>query len=587
MLDRSDHGNPASGTSLRHHGLIGDRSTGALVAADATIDWYCPKRFDAPAAFFSLLDERHGGRVSIAPGPVPGKTVEQAYDTTGAPVLRTRLSGRESLIDVHDVLDSGRIVRVITALRGTAEIQLTVVPGDRFGSPRKVHRWSNGVAFGALVVRGPSDMTRLEPGQQLVVTIDPADETGVVHSGPSNNELTVGEARMLMERSARHWKSDLDEVAYDGAFAPSVRAAVRALRLCTDATTGAVVGAITTSLPARLGNERNTDERYAWLRDNAAAVWLWERVDRPDWADETRAWLTERAGEELPLPPCMRVDGERLGSEEEISLPGWSDASPVRTSNRAADGLDLSGIAMLSMVLDARRSWPKLERLGDWLTEHGTRPDHGRWDSRARPVEWVASRLVVATALRALVATSRSRNPLEPELRGWSDAVADADAWLGTEARFGVPPRAGWRRLPTDDSSDAAALPWAANRPTLSTDGPGDPETRLDVTIDQMLAQLEEGPFLHRHLPHVDDGFPPGQGPDLAASFWMVSALAAAGRWEAAHDRMEALISWIGPLGIVPAHADPFTGDFRGNLPSSAAAIALISAALDLRAGPR
>ena len=569
---------------LRAHGLIGDRSTAALVAADATIDWFCPKRFDEPAALFSLIDATAGGYVRV--GPPRGAAIGQSYCESGAPVLRTHLGAPESLVEVADIMAGGRILRLVTALRGPIDIHLDVVPGDRFGPPRKVQRWSEGVSFGSLIVRGRTEPVTLESREALVVSIDPLDERGVVRAGPAMALPTPNQLRRIIEDLDRSWKSDLDEVHYDGPFAAAVRSAVRSLRLCTHAGTGALVSAVTTSLPAQLGNERNVDLRYAWLRDNAAAVWLWERLARPDWADETRAWLTERMAEELPLPPCTRVDGERLGSEAELTLPGWRSSAPVRTGNLAADGLDLTGMAMGSMVLDARRSWPVLERVGDWLSEHAARPDHGRWDSRARPASWVASRLAVQAAMGALITTSRSRHPLEADLRGWTDGAAANEQWLATEARFGVAPKAGWRRTPTDDSSDAAALPWAATLPALKVDGPRDDIARLRATIDQTLAQLGEGPFLNRHLPHVDDGLPPGQGPDLTASFWMVSALAAADRWEDAHDRMEALVSWIGPLGTLSTHADVPTGDLRGNLGSSSAAIALVGAALDLRAGP-
>ena len=569
---------------LRAHGLIGDRATAALVASDATIDWFCPRRFDEPAALFALIEPASGGRVTV--GPPNAVATGQSYPDSGAPILRTRLAGPESLVDVHDVLDGGRIIRLVTALRGPADIEVDIVPGDRFGPPRKVQRWSEGVSFGALMVRGATTPTTLDTGESLVVTIDPLDERGVVRSGPEMSLPASDQVRRRHEELGRLWKSDLDEIDYDGPFAAAVRAAARAIRLATHAGTGAVISAVTTSLPALVGNERNVDQRYGWLRDNAAAVWLWERLGRPDWADETRAWLTERAAEELPLPPCTRVDGERLGSENELSLTGWRGGSPVRIGNAAADGLDLTGMSMASMVLDARRSWPTLERMGDWLSEHGGRPDHGRWDSRSRPQLWVASRLAVHAALQALVATSRARHPLDADLRGWTDAVAEAEQWLSTDGRFGVAPNAGWRRVPSDDSCDAATLPWAATLPTLKVDGPGDDRARLGATLDQMLAQLEEGPFVHRHLPHVDDGFPPGQGPDLTASFWMVSALAAADRWEQAHERMEALVSWVGPLVVLSTHVDIPTGDCRGNLASASAAIALISAAVDLRHGP-
>ena len=110
---------------------------------------------------------------------------------------------------------------------------------------------------------------------------------------------------------------------------------------------------------------------------------------------------------------------------------------------------------------------------------------------------------------------------------------------------------------------------------------------RSQVALDQAVAQLSEGPYVHRHLPHVDDGFPPGQGADLWASFTMVSALARHERWDEAHARMEQLVAALGPTHIGATHIDPITGDLRGNLLAAPVHLALIEAALDLTYGPR
>ena len=582
------------GLDLRDRGLVGDRSAAALVAGDATIDWYCPGRFDSSPALSHLLDRDTGGSVRLGPPESHAIAGVQSYDRGGAPVLRTQLRGSECLVDVADHLLDGRIVRIATVLRGPATIALDVVPGDAWGIPRSVQRWSGGVAFGRLVVRAgsgcpePGELLVLDSGERAVMCIDPDDERGIVHAGPQSAPLRVDTALKQEAALARSWRRAVAEMSYGGPYREIVERAVMVLRLLTDRTNGALVRSVTTSLPAALGNERNTDGRYAWLRDNARLVVLWERLDLREWADQTREWLAARATDELPLAPMVRIDGERLGSELELSAAGWRDTGPVRERNRAADGLDLGAMAELTLALDDRRSWRELERLGDWLAEHWRRPDQGRWDNRSRPQLLVESKIAVHAALEALVATARRRNPLDPDLRGWTDAVADLDVWLRVNGLFGALPRTGWRRTLGDDSSDAAALRWlGGERPALRGDDSAEAPLRLHVSIDQTLAQLGEGAFIHRHLPHVDDGFPPGQGADVAASFEAVSVLSRAHRWEEAHDRMEALVSWADAGPLLSAHVDRFTGDARGNLPWAPAYMALIEAALSLTAGPR
>lgn len=578
--------------NLRDHAAIGDRTTVALVGSDATIDWWCPLALDAPASLFSLLDERRGGAVRVR-GLYPAAPGSQWMDASEAPIVHTIVNDRDGSVEVSDHLVKGTITRTITGRSGRPTVQVDVMPGQAFGEPRKVRRWSHGIEFGRLVVRGPAvgEPITLDLGERVVYTVTTNDEGSVTHLGEQFVQPTIGEAMAERERYARWWSSELANLDLDGPYALACRRSARALRLLTDRSAGALRRAATTSLPARTGNERNIDERFAWLRDNAAAVVLWERLGRPDLADATRLWLEERATDEYPMAPAYRADGNRLPSEEELTLPGWQGNSPVRVGNRVSEAFDLGAIAQTSLVLDGTRAWRQLERLAEWLAAEGQRRDNGRWDTRTAPLRHVESALAVRAALLALVRTGRRRDPLDLRLITWQETADALDTWLATEGLFGAQASAGWRRVGgrgADDTSDAALLAWMRTAPpTLPDDDEREAEHRRGVTLEQSLAQLTEWPFTHRHLPQVDDGFPPGQGADLWASFTMVSALCASGRWEEAHTRMEALVGFLGPLHLGSTHADPFTADLRGNLLAAPVHLALIDAALALAKGPR
>src|SRR3954447_8201249 len=93
---------PQDRLELSQHGLIGDTETAALVAADGTIDWYCPRRFDAGAALFSLLDAS-GGAVRVGPAGTAGMAGTQSYDDP-TNVLRTVLPAVEGALEVVDFM---------------------------------------------------------------------------------------------------------------------------------------------------------------------------------------------------------------------------------------------------------------------------------------------------------------------------------------------------------------------------------------------------------------------------------------------------------------------------------------------------
>src|SRR3954452_1849053 len=129
---------------LESRGLIGDTATAALATADGTIDWYCPRRFDAPASLFALLDPE-GGAVRVGPagtGRAPGL---QSYDERTT-VLRTRIPAVDGELEIADfmpwdgtsVRPPGRIVRIATATRGQVDIEVEVTPGTAFGPAHRV-----------------------------------------------------------------------------------------------------------------------------------------------------------------------------------------------------------------------------------------------------------------------------------------------------------------------------------------------------------------------------------------------------------------------------------------------------------------
>ena len=277
-------------------------------------------------------------------------------------------------------------------------------------------------------------------------------------------------------------------------------------------------------------------------------------------------------------------------------LPGWLGHGPVRTGSKVGSLLDLGAIAQLSMVLEARTSWTELEKLGNFLADNISRPDNGRWDRRARPQRHVESALAVRSALYALVRTAQRRDPLDLVVVGWREAANELSDWLQKDGCFGRRPNAGWRRVGAlaenelgDDTSDASLLAHlcrAGDLPALPDDVHNDASTRRDATLAQSIAQLSEGGLMHRHLAHVDDGFPPGQGVDLWASFTLVRALCAASRWEEAHDRMEMLLPLLGATGIGATHLDPATRDLRGNLVAAPTHVAVVLACAAFSASP-
>jgi hypothetical protein len=593
---------------------IGDGTRGALVAADGTIDWYCPSGFGGLPAYWRLLDPA-GGALRIGPersGSSANRRLppaEQRYrpDTN---VIETIMSGRDGrTISVCDALPwpgpgldtPGQIVRVVRALSGPVEVEVEVLPAGLLTAARDVAASEDGLVVdevamwtGFRLESEPLDrntprwrgVKRLEEGEGLVLTVDRLD---------ADRHLSLDAARQIIEATETAWRSWLAGIAYDGAYGDAVRRSLLAVRSLTGPG-GAPVAAGTTSLPRRVGSERNSDDRWVAWRDAAAASRVLAAVGLAEDAEAAERWLRRAVSDApLPWPAALDPDGQPVPDREELGLAGWRRSQPV-VVGRPAGLVDLDGYGDVVGAIGASMSgpggrsddpgplyaaWPALAAAADWVADHWHEPDAGVWQSAGPPGLLVASRVQAWYGLDRMARLARAANPLDLAAVGWQEAARAIVAWLETD---GLAFDGGLRRdgaVSAGDEPDAALLritwrgPWPANHPIVRG------------TVERILDRLSSGRLVYRYSDRVDDGRAGPDSPDLVASLWAVRALAGLERWDEAYERMEAVAGAAGSVGLLSEAADPVSGELLGNLPYAAAHLAFVEAALALAGGPR
>ena len=389
--------------SIADHGLIGDLQSAALVATDATIDWFCCPRFDSPSVFASLLDDRRGGRFALAP-VTPARTHKQMY-MPGSAILVTRFLSESGIAEVVDfmpidrprvVSDRRRIVRLVRGIRGEVEFEARVEPRFDYGRrPHQAHVNGTTAVFESgsdrLTLTSVSPLERDGDDVRSRFTIGAGDVGGfMLESGASGSPLQIGGGQVLelyLETEA-YWQRWLEGSSYRGRWREAVERSAMTLKLMTYAPSGGLVAAPTAGLPEQVGGPRNWDYRYTWVRDGAFSVYsllglgfIEEAAAFGDWL---RARLEEHAGNGSgPLQIMYRVDGSSDLTEETLDhLDGYMGSRPVRVGNGAADQLqlDIYGEAMNSIhVLDGRG-----RRVGRRL--RGLEPDRRRDGLALRPL---------------------------------------------------------------------------------------------------------------------------------------------------------------------------------------------------------
>jgi GH15 family glucan-1,4-alpha-glucosidase len=598
---------------LGARGWIGDGVRGALVSADGTIDWYCPQAVSGPPACWSLLDPA-GGAVRV--GPVRSGTgarrrlpaFQQAY-RPGSNVLETVLEdgagGRISIVDVLPWAGPGQsvpgqVIRLVTALAGPIEVEVEVLPAGPWRPAREVAAFEGGLVVDDLVVRTGFPLhfeplgrdaprwratRRLEPGAAFAITLERLGD-----ERPQSTES----ARRTAADTEGAWRSWLAPLSYGGPFGAAVERSLLAVRSRTGPG-GAPAAAGTTSLPRRPGSERSADDRWVRFRDVAAATGTWAASGFPEDAEAAEVWLRQAvSGTPLPWPGALDADGQPVPDLEVLGLTGWRRSQPVvvgRTPGLVdldlygdvvgAYGASTGGPGGAGGPGPLAATWGALAEAVDWVADHWRQPDIGVWESAGPAIQLVASRAQAWFGLQRMARLTQAANPLDLQAAGWHQEARRVLAWLERDA---VTPDVGLRRDGTPgagDEPDAALLriawrgPWPAHHPIVA------------ATVDRVLQQLDSGGLLYRYSPQIDDGRAGPDSPDLLATLWAVRALASSGRWEEAHERMEAVVTAGGRLGLLAETVDATSGALMGNLPSTAVHLALVDAAHALAEGPK
>ncbi|HEV3391663.1 MAG TPA: glycoside hydrolase family 15 protein [Solirubrobacteraceae bacterium] len=601
---------PSPFTPIADYAFISDCHTGALIAPDGTIDWLCVPRFDSPSVFGSLLDRGAGGfrlgpfGINVPSGRTyePGSnTVLTAWKTpSGWAMVRDGLSmgprRGEDTITPHtrpptDEDADHMLVRTVTCIEGSVEVELTCEPGFDYG--RVLPDWTLTPDRHRGDTTGAGQAMRLVTDMLLGIEANHVRARHVLHEGEAlfcalawdddaPIPTTLEEANARLDATTKFWRHWLSRARIpDHEFRPLIQRSALAIKGLTYMPTGATVAALTTSLPETPGGERNWDYRYTWIRDSTFTLQALHFLDL-DWeADEFMQFIADlERGDDGGLQIMYGIDGRRDLTESQIDdLSGYGGARPVRVGNGAFDQRqnDVYGAALDSVLLHTNRSqrlprrlWPLIKDQAECAKAVWRKPDQGIWEARGKPQHYVSSKLMcwVAMDRAAKLARIRGESGLASE---WSEVAAEIKADI---LEHGVDKRGVLVQHYGTESLDASTLLAA-----LFGFLPGDDE-RLRASVLAIADELTENGFVLRYrTDQTDDGLSGKEGTFVICSFWLVSALAIIDETQRARDLMTRLVKVASPLGLYAEEFDVETGRHLGNFPQAFSHLALVEAA--------
>jgi GH15 family glucan-1,4-alpha-glucosidase len=593
---------------IESYGVIGDMHSVALVGMDGSIDWCCLPHFDSPSIFASILDSEKGGHFKIA--PTRESTQKQMYlpDTN---VLLTRFLGHDSVGEVCDFMpihraNSGvyrrgrhQIVRIVRAIRGDVQFRLVCRPAINFArSPHKIILEPRGAIFDSeqLDLGLLSSVPLQIEGEAVVSTFTlRAGESAtfilrMVEDWTQDKDLLSGglEGEEALSLTVEFWRRWISKCRYHGRWREMVNRSALALKLLTFEPTGAIVAAATTSLPEEIGGVRNWDYRFTWIRDAAFTLYAFLRLGYTEEAERFMGWLTARASERDgpsgPLQIMYGIDGRHELSEISLDhLEGYRGSKPVRVGNGAAGQrqLDIYGELLDSVYLYDKYgdpisydTWAHLRQMVDWVCQNWVLADEGIWEVRGGPQQFVYSKLQCWVALdRALRLSEKRSLPLDRErIAKTRDEIYQ---WIMLHGYD--PKRNTFVQYAGSTALDASNL----MMPLVRFISPKDP--RMISTLDWTLKELASDSLVHRYEigKGAGDGLSGKEGTFSICTFWLVEALARAGRVNEARFIFEKMLTYANHLGLY-AEEIGHNGEALGNFPQAFTHLSLISAAFYL-----
>lgn len=579
---------------------IGNCQVSALIDRAGRFVWACVPKVDGDPLFASLLDGRDP-RSDDAVGLwaidlEDCASVEQHY-LTNTPILVTRMTDANgSAIEITDFCPRferlGRMyrpvafARIVRPVAGSPRICVRLRPTRNWGDPA------------VLTTAGSNHIRYLLDGMQLRLSTNAPvgllqDERCFrverpLHFFLGPDESFAGNLATTLEEmlgyTTYHWQNWARGLATPFEWQDVVIRSAITLKLCQHEETGAIVAALTTSIPEHANSGRNWDYRYCWIRDAYYTVQALNRVGALDVLEGYLAYLRNIVDQAKGghIQPLYGVQGESVLIESEAPrLAGYRGMGPVRVGNLAYEQVqhDAYGQIVLSNVqaffdqrlfrMAGREDFEALARVGERAVELFDKPDAGLWELRTRQSVHTYSAAMCWAACDRL-ANAAERLGLEGDRALWQEradrmrrAIEDA-AW-----------RPGTNRMSATFSGDDldASLIQLLDLRFMAPD-----DAKFRGTLDAVEQGLRRGSHMLRYATEDDFGLP--ETAFNVCTFWLIEALHFTGRDADARALFAEMLERRTAAGLLSEDIDPVTGELWGNYPQTYSLVGMINCAV-------
>ncbi|OUW34401.1 MAG: glycoside hydrolase [Flavobacteriaceae bacterium TMED179] len=579
-----------------NYGIIGNCKSAALINKNASIEWCCLPRFDSPSVFAKILDKKKGGDFGVYPNDK--YEISQFYLGDSC-ILVTRFENDSTVFEIIDFMprfqnEKGdyfappEIIRFIKPITGSPQIKFEYDPKLEYAQGKTFHKSKKGMIVSE--VNHPKHdslflYTNLSHKKLIKQEYHKLNET-LFFNISYNEKLklpTLSKCMLDFDKTKVYWMNWCAKTPVFDYYNNQILRSAMTLKLMSYDKTGAVLAAVTTSLPETIGEVRNWDYRFCWIRDASMVIRVISKLGHKRIVKNFINYIVELIPDkDQKLQIMYGINGEQQLTEEFLDhFSGYENSKPVRIGNAAFSQKqnDIYGILMDAIHAEMKQFPTDFERTEEiwsivkgivWVVKNNwKRADKGIWEFRSEDLHFTFSKVLCWVAIDRAIKIAEIVGKDEEALK-WKP--------LKEEIKNDIEVKAWNKDIKAYTQSygskylDASVL-LIEYYGFVSAN-----EIRFKNTVKAIEKELAHNGLLYRYKNKDDFGLPSSSF--TVCTFWFINSLIKIGEVKKAKEYFEKLLSYSNHLGLFSEDIDFESKRLLGNFPQAYSHLALIDTAL-------
>lgn len=579
-----------------NYGIIGNCKSAALISEKGSIDWLCMPNFDSPSVFSKILDERSGGSFAFIVSD--DYTCLQKY-MKGTNILCTQFTSDEGSFEVLDFMPRYRtlqmdhffpaeVYRYIRLLTGKPRFRIQYDPVMNYAKETASHR-----KFPDYIKT--SSCENIKDNMYLYSSLDfdtilnneeitlEKEEFLLLSYGQKLVSIDIDRVYLEYQRTKVYWLNWNNRSHKFIQYNDVISRSLLMLKLMSYQDSGAVIAALTTSIPETIGEVRNWDYRFCWIRDASMSIEVLLKMGHQSAAKRFMGFIKRILKSKSDSFQIMyAIDGSRTLREEILyHLSGYENSKPVRIGNAAYNQRQNDSLGYLMDVIynyyihfpgtldEIEEMWEVVKNIVKSVSVEWRNPDQSIWEFRNTEKHFVFSKVMCWVALdRAVsIATFLGKSEYETE---WKEQAEEIKNDVLTH---------GWNEEIQSFTQAYDNCDMDSSLLLMEQYGFIDPDDEKFIkTVERIKQELFHEGLMYRYKTDDDFGLPSSSF--TICTFWLIQALFVTGQKKEALKIFNELLSFSNHLGLFSEDLDFETKRQLGNFPQAYSHLALINTAL-------